>query len=66
MTARPTWVKRRANALVEPNACKRRHGTRAGKRIRKPPLTDINHRTGKDADPKWDIDHRTSRLSAQT
>ena len=50
-------VKRRVQAPVQPNACKRRHGACGGKRVGKPPFTDINHRTGKGADPKGNIDH---------
>lgn len=50
-------VKRRVNTSVEPNACKRRHRTHAGKLIGKPPLKGINHRAGKDTNPKRDIDH---------
>ena len=50
-------VKRCVNTSVEPNACKRRHRTHAGKLIGKPPLTGINHRAGKDTNPKRDIDH---------
>ncbi len=50
-------VKRRVNTSVESNACKRRHRTHAGKLIGKPPLTGINHRAGKDTNPKRDIDH---------
>ena len=57
-------VKRRVNALVEPDACKRRHGTRTGKLVGKPPLTDINRRAGKDANPKRDIDHLTPPWAA--
>ena len=51
-------VKRCVQTEVEPNARKGRHGARASKLIGKPPLTGINHRTGKDADPKWDVEHR--------
>lgn len=51
-------VKRCVQTEVESNARKRRHGARASKLIGKPPLTGINHRTGKDADPKWDVEHR--------
>lgn len=50
-------VKRCVQTEVEPNARKRRHGARGGKRVGKPPFTDINHRTGKGADPKGNIDH---------
>mgnify|MGYP000452975956 CR=1 FL=1 len=57
-------VKRRVNALVEPNACKRRHRTRAGKLIGKPSLTGINRRAGKDANPKRNIDHLTPPWAA--
>ena len=57
-------VKRRVNALVESNARKRRHGTRAGKLIGKASLTGINRRAGKDANPKRNIDHRTPPWAA--
>ena len=52
-------VKCRVQARIQPHARKRRHRTRAGKLIGKASLTGINRRAGKDADPKWDIDHRT-------
>ncbi len=50
--------KRRVNASAEPNARKRRDRTRTGKLIGKPPLTGINERTGKGAQPKRDIEQR--------
>lgn len=51
-------VKRCVQTKVEPDACKSRHRTRAGKLIGEPSLADINRRAGKDAEPKRDIYHR--------